>query len=495
MTHVRSLVWLLLSLLVASPSHAQVLSPPTFVIGSNGKLLPDRWRIPVNNNGNVFSVMATPPTITTNTTNYTLARAWGAYADFNVGNILSEWFSYPKTGIVTTTYPSATYGLDSVGVSFMHYGSAFEIALYETSTDFLVKVNDQYVSLTPTSTGTSGGTIQYFKYTFASAGWHRVDIIGFNISLYGVGTAATDTIMPAATRGPRTIFVGDSFSQGGSFLASVGFGEYMGWDDVASSGVSSTGYLANAGGTAPTFRQRLQHDVIALSPEVVIFFGGTNDATQTPSAVQAEALLCYQMIAAALPSTIIGVVVNTGSGVGGKTANQNAVNAAIASAATQAAGMGMNVVNINLQSLALGTPGASYTLTTTSTGVGNSTAGSSAFGMVSAANLRPVVGSTYSIGSGATLEEFQIIAIASATSTITNVTVSTPLLYNNPSSTVTLVGGSFWSGNGNSGTPSGWGNADIITSSDGLHPNRSYAGTGQIGLAIANGFLQATAPN
>jgi lysophospholipase L1-like esterase len=114
-----------------------------------------------------------------------------------------------------------------------------------------------------------------------------------------------------APKRPRTraIHVGDSFTLDNvtsdntvSRLTPypVAFGRMMGWDSWVS-GVGGSGYLATGGGSVVKFRDRLQADVIAHSPDVVVWAGGHNDGGFSAAAVRAEARLCWEAVRSALP--------------------------------------------------------------------------------------------------------------------------------------------------------------------------------------------------
>lgn len=430
-----------------------------------------------------IGTMASAPT-TSSGASQTLARLWSATGDYFGGAIRSEWFTYNREA-------KGNGATVLVGTSFYHYGQAIEICMAQTSTAFLVKVNDRYVSLTPTATGTTGGANTWWKYDFGTTDLRRIDIIGFNTSFRGVAAGATDTIWPAPNRGPKTIIMGDSFSQGSPMIAQTGFADALGWDDVSASGVSSTGYLANGGGALPTFRGRVQSDVISQNPSVVGVYGGVNDGAQSPSAIQAEALLLYQTIATSLPGALIFATVNTGTDISGATSNALLVREAIRTACATAKAQGIKIEFCDIQEYPLvGT--TPYALAVASTGAGSPSAGASAFGMTHAANLRPQIGSTWEVGTGSVRERFVVKTTTPATSTITNITTTRALQYNHTAGdAATLVGGSFYTGSGNTGATTGFGNSDIITSADGLHPNQTFGGSYLLGYAMAERFMRA----
>jgi hypothetical protein len=181
---------------------------------------------------------------------------------------------------------------------------------------------------------------------------------------------------------------------------------------------------------------------------------------------------------------------NGGWGVGGMSANYLAVKAALKSAASTA-----GVLWIDIDEYPI--PTNSVTIQVVG-GCCSASAGSTYFNTteLNGGPDTPPSGSTWQMGSGSTLERFQVKSVTPQAPNNVLIYPVSPLQYNHSAGdTITLVGGALYSGTGNSGSPSGFGNADVITSPDGLHPNDSPAGTGQIGAAIAQLLLQATAPN
>jgi lysophospholipase L1-like esterase len=148
----------------------------------------------------------------------------------------------------------------------------------------------------------------------------------------------------------RAIHVGDSFTldnvSGDSQVSRltpypVAMGRMMGWDSWVS-GVGGSGYLATGGGTVPTFRTRLNADVIAYAPDVVVWAGGHNDGAFSTAAVRAEARACWEAVAAALPDTR-QMVVSPFSQYATITPEREALRAGLA---LEAAGMGLPYLDV-----------------------------------------------------------------------------------------------------------------------------------------------------
>ena len=105
--------------------------------------------------------------------------------------------------------------------------------------------------------------------------------------------------------GPRTIFLGDSWTSGDPLT--VPFESYvertaelLGLGDAWASGIGGTGYVANAG-TSVNFAQRLQSDVLQWHPGTVIVAGGGNDLSVPPATLRRAVSSLFARIRGALP--------------------------------------------------------------------------------------------------------------------------------------------------------------------------------------------------
>jgi hypothetical protein len=152
-------------------------------------------------------VMASPPTITAGQT----ATSFGAgfFIPAGSGNSTNQYgantnshYSYARGAPAAQTFNQKgvsannitldyvpNYGGTSLQVSFFHDGQVLEIAQGSYGGFYLLKVDGQYVSLTPTATGSTGNTV-FDKYDFGSVGRRRIDIIGSGMS--GVFQRPTD---------------------------------------------------------------------------------------------------------------------------------------------------------------------------------------------------------------------------------------------------------------------------------------------------------------
>lgn len=423
-------------------------------------------------------LMQTPPTITVgNATSlsggffYPAASGSGFY---NITTSLSNRMSFTRGGLaavpvgeavtfdnVTVSNPSV-YSRAGVGFSFMHFGSAFELIMVG-STAYRVRINDEYVSLVPQST--SGYSPFHAKYDFGTPAWRRVDVIGDALYVIGVIVGANDSLDPVALRGPRCIVLGDSFTTNASDGWVAQFADAMGWDDVWPSGVGGTGYLATAGGAAPKYRDRVEHDIVQYAPDVVLVSGSVNDDAFTAAQVGAEATLLYSALRSALPDALIVAATTATGGVGRCSANKLATKDSLKA---QAEAEGVLWID------PLETPICFATGTAISGTVrADVTAGATTIDLSGGAGAlnNPQPGSTIEIGTGASCERVQVKTYYQSTSGIVTADVGDPLQYAHAVDEPWVqVGGSYLTGVGNVAAPTGFGNSDLFVSGDGVHP-------------------------
>jgi lysophospholipase L1-like esterase len=346
------------------------------------------------------------------------------------------------------------------------------------------------VSLTPTTTGGAGTTL-FYKLDFGVVRSRRIEVYGGNLAFNGVLIGPTDTIRPARVRGPRTIVLGDSFTAFGCSAVGPGIGlalsDALGWDDVWNSGVGGTGFLATNGGVAPTLRARVQRDVIAHAPEVVLVLGQINDSASSPAAIGAEAALLFGQIRSALPGVLILAAPNFNGGVNkpGFMA-QLAIKNAVKAACLAAGGLYLDLLEMPLPSGFTAPSG----LSTDSKGVG--TPGDAVGGAQVLLNFVPQPGSHVEIGG---TERLHVKSFNMVTATKRGIQFdgATRVAHavNEPAR---AVGPCFWTGTGRIGAPTGFGNADLLVDTDGVHPTHDL-GCRALGYALADLLIEALAPN
>lgn len=468
-----------------------IITPPGLGFGTNGKILQRNSRIVMPSRITVRQVMASPPTLSYAGTN---PLAAGRFWQSGQNNIAGSSFTYHRAGhwVSGLTYPNynavwarcVNYGsggssANSCAVSWIFTGTQFVISLLGYNESLLLKIDDQYVSLTPQVVANDGAGY-YWSVTFGSAGRHRIELIAaspINAWFMGVYTASSDTIQPANIRGPRVIVVGDSFTEGS--LATVGaasnyvqvFSDLMQWDDVWASGVGSTGYLAAPGGKL-TYAQRIAGDVIAFNPDIVMVTGGYDDYGSGASATITAAASLYTTLAQSLPNALIvacAPFMSSGAGTTGIVYLQ--MRSGFKSAIQSVGGVFIDLIQQPLPSFV--TP----QVTTLS-----SPASANATSLATTAVLPPNI--TYQFADG-TMFVTKTGGLSPTIDKCANAQSNGAI--------ITQVGDCLWSGNGYVGATTGFGNCDVNVGSDHTHPTQS--GHECIAEAIASQLMLALAPN
>jgi hypothetical protein len=451
----------------------------------------------------VNQAMASPPTVTNNTTAQLTGATWsvGSGTSFFSTAGTNGLFTPSRGAIAAPSYGSTvkfanvttasgpTYGTTSGGWAFYHTGQNLELIIAQNAgMYFRVKVDGLYVSLTPqTSAGDS--STHYYLHAFGSRARRRIDIIGYNFQFVGVNTDANDSIVPAELIGPRCIFLGDSFTAGsGASAATVtnyvnGFADAMGWHDVWASGVGGTGYL-NPGTPNVTFIQRVQHDVIQYQPEIVWVVGGINDYnynSSTPAQLQAAATALYQTILNGVPGVLLVVSPNINGGVGRMSANVIQMIGALKSAAQSVGALWIDPTQLPFGPGMGGQSGA----IAVSKGSGTS---------APIFNFVPAYHGTYLIDTGAAQEMIQIKTYSQTGSGQYTCTMDGTCQYaHNAGAPVVQTGGSYLTGTGYQGATTGYGNSDLNVYTDDTHP--TDAGHLDLGQTLTALFMRAIATN
>lgn len=489
---------------------------PGLQFGPNGKIRTQNFRLNPRLYSSFPQVMASPPTITF-TDNATSMSSpftcFGFDASIPVSTSI-PFFAFdrisfcrgakitPVSGVnniqfdnVTATN-TPTYTGGSAGYDFYHDGQIFELVFQQNSTYIMIKVDDQFVSLTPQSVGTTGGHLGYIKVAFGSVARRRISVIGWNTALYAINVGQTDSLDPAPIRGPRLIVVGDSFAAGvgatGTSANGVAtwLGESLGCDDAWASGVGGTGLLATNSGVAPTYRGRIIRDVINQNPEIVLLFGcpSINDNAFTPSQISAEATLLFQQLVSSLPNTIIFAAPDASGGVNLVTGNQIALKNAAKAAATATGVIYLDLLEYPI--FPANSPAPFITTGTLTSGISAGLSGATGFNVT---GMQPTSGMTYDINNGA-----ERVQCKSSTQQAANIykLFFDGSLQNSYSSAAPVkhVGGSFWTGHGNTSSPNGFGNCDNYINGAAA-PHWSDAGHQAGGRALASLISNNFEPN
>ncbi|MBD3773078.1 MAG: SGNH/GDSL hydrolase family protein [Rhodobacteraceae bacterium] len=460
---------------------------------------------PVRWTGHAPRMMAAPPATAIGTV-ATLPRRWPIgsgsqfhqVASYQIGGMYSISRSIPIAGPAghslvlektVTQNREGTRAPAGAMISFFHDGAVLELLFHSTQDGFLLKVDDEYVSLDPLG---AAGTYNFFRFDFATRALRRIDIIVFKASFVEARTGATDALWAAPVRGPRTICVGDSFTTATPTGWSNWFAEAMGWDDVWTSGVGASGYLGDAEGLRIPFNERMESDVVAYRPEVVFIHGSVNDGGEDPSAVEAAAFHAVSTIRRHLPECLVAGGANTAFGAEYWISGARDVVDATRAGFEAAGGHWMSTYEMPIR-WSGETNGARATLLDAvvegqagNTGTPTQVDGHTGFRINSdsadaATKLR--VGATVEIGIGATRER----AVLTATSAVGGKQVfgfAGSFKYAHAiGEPVREVGPSPLTGMGNSVYPTAWGSADYYVGGDLYHPNT--AGLMSIGQANA----------
>jgi lysophospholipase L1-like esterase len=456
------------------------------------------------------AVMATPPTVlmsAANTNSLAAGRFWPAITAQNgVGANTSVYGPFTYSGaaaiVQQTTYAGVVFftnvsfgGVTNHGggangkkfnqatISFMYYGTQFNIGMVGNGSQatFCVKVDDEYVSLTPVNVPTAGN-FYYYNVTFAAAAWRRIDIVANQFLLFtGVYTGLTDSVQRCDLRGPRVVMVGDSLTEGsgalnggGSSLAQRAM-EALGWDNFIQSGVGGTGLLQTLG-SSTNYRGRFSADVLPYLPDVVVVQGSTNDSSGgfTPTQMGDEVTQIVQTLKLALPNVI--VVVTSQVAVNGPTGTTNISwlhKAAMKAACIAAGGHWIDLLELPLP---VGHTPTVHTLT-------NSPIVGALTFTVSGATP-PAVGGTFAFPDGTRV----LVKSVSGTAAPYTVTIEAGGLQTAQTTgfVMTQVGDCPWSGTGRVGATTGDGNSDVLVQNDHVHPTQ--AGHDMAGQIIAEGL-------
>lgn len=217
-------------------------------------------------------------------------------------------------------YGGSARGSNALAIDFETDAPVFELLTKGTgsSGSFRVVVDGRLASSTPTAYPSDGG-LYLTRVSFASSARRHVRVLGVAPRFGGVRLAPPYRVYARASTGPRlrVMFVGDSITEGPAGQAAPSSfaplaADLLGLQDAWVSGVGETGYLAAIAPRVPLGR-RLDADVLAYRPHVVVVALGINDRSRVPSVVAAEASRVFDRIAQQLPETLVYVSGPVGS--------------------------------------------------------------------------------------------------------------------------------------------------------------------------------------
>lgn len=268
------------------------------------------------------SPMATPPTISIGAVN-------GATAITN--SVLLPWtdsrFQYlsgepvvagpnpPQSSYAEYHSTTAAIWPLIMNVEFELDSADFEILQRALSGNtFRIWVDGQpHQAAMQAGSASAGATL--VRVQFSGRANRHIRIEGTAYEFGGVRIGPTDSLWRTSMpKGPRVMVLGDSFVGGvGGDGAFRGFaaimGQRLGWRDIWPQSVGGTGYV-NPGGNV-TYRDRVQADIIARNPDVVVVQGSVNDLGYgglSNAQIGAEAAALYAAIKAGVPKALLVVL-------------------------------------------------------------------------------------------------------------------------------------------------------------------------------------------
>jgi hypothetical protein len=265
-------------------------------------------------------------------------------------------------------------------VEFDHYGTNFDVRYTRADeskyAQIWVWVDGVPVTTTPSSVYSATGTLAYYNVIFSGAAQQRrIRVMLAAADFAGIGLASNkDTIFPVEQKLLKVVFFGGSWFDGGSGYPSgstaylneqlsVQLGEMMNVDYYVNAW-GGTGYYNGIDAIPPnnwSSTNRL-NSLTTIQPDLIVFFGTTNDDFYASSLISTQATSAYKQILDALPNTKLIVftrqsntVTTTGTGTG------TAVNETAVTAAANSASNVIGVVNPWTEQWVNGTAGSSGT--------------------------------------------------------------------------------------------------------------------------------------
>lgn len=256
-------------------------------------------------------------------------------------------------------------------IEFDFDGDAFDVYLKAfASSGYRIWVDGVPATAGFQATGGSAGSLYHLLVDFGSAEFRRIRLdVSATFYFGGVYAHPNYSVIPPSTpKGPRMVFLGDSYTEPTINSATVGTnsdgyatqaGRLLGYNDVWASGAGGTGYLNPGGSGRVKFRDRLSTDVLAYSPDVVVVAGGRNDtalnnATVYPggagtalTAFATEAAALFSAIRTGLPSAKVFAIGPWASSTANNTATADGGNFVGIGAAIETAVEAINGVYID----------------------------------------------------------------------------------------------------------------------------------------------------
>ncbi|MEV7512075.1 SGNH/GDSL hydrolase family protein [Streptomyces sp. NPDC091201] len=184
------------------------------------------------------------------------------------------------------------------------------------------------------------GATHFMTIDFGSAAPRRIRFDFTAMPFGGIYIPPTASLWATTLHGVRFMTLTDSLGDGSAHNVGAGCGTWvdrvgrlLGSSDIWREGRGSTGYV-NPGGHA-TFGVRAEVDVIPHRPDILVVWGGYNDASSDQTQIQAAATALFTRLKTALPRCqifIIGCWSPTGSPAPSHTNTTATLRAAAAAA-------------------------------------------------------------------------------------------------------------------------------------------------------------------
>jgi lysophospholipase L1-like esterase len=241
------------------------------------------------------TAMASPPTVAMGAANAASAIPSAVQidpADASFRFACGKWIQFGGFWQGVSNNNGADWDLTSYGeIEFGWYGQKIDLRVIQTSPvgRIRVRVDGEYVSLAATQLQAADGNVYNIEHDFASAGLRNIVVELDNAGWVGVNIEPTASLFLPPPRATRALFLGDSYTELTAATETVVNGfplevcRRLGWDEPWICGEGATGYLNDGSASgAPgrtTFRNRLVPDVYSAKPDVIVVWGGLNDAT------------------------------------------------------------------------------------------------------------------------------------------------------------------------------------------------------------------------
>ncbi len=263
------------------------------------------------------------PTITSQFDTSQITGGASVSAPYN--SPLLRYESSPMVESVTASgregmIPDPTMAVDHYyKVAFTCDCQRFEFAIQSQTANYRLWVDGSWATADTIPLQNDSPRTLFYQVAFPDKRPRQIKVmLDEGTPFFGVNAAASDTISaPQVPLGKRAIIFGDSLTtpiiseptlpptQPGA--AGSGYpqdlGEYFNWD-WWESGVSGSGFT-KGGVDNLTFVQRALTDICGRNPDLIVLFGGLNDASSTEQSTQQGATNFLSEINACLPGTPI----------------------------------------------------------------------------------------------------------------------------------------------------------------------------------------------